>query len=471
MYFVYFQIGNYDTQSGELYLAFNNLSLPSTFDSQCDGKCSECLHIYKKQKFYYKPEDINIGGLFQIHDKGQSSFKCGKISVKPSDLQNAEAMLYAIKKINEGSGPVLLNGVKLGSFILDGCTDPVRSTNILSSVYSGALSFEDNNEKVDTASIKAWIVDGNDAAVGSGSLFSDYGIPYFSPSGTSSELTNQNKFQTLYRTVPSDEKEAAAIVKFLSELGWTYVQTVNSPDVYGRSAVATFKKIAEDNGICVHRSYEISSNGSAPEIVFNLLERPQAKVIILFVSDQSSLHSLMRAKQIQTSQATDLIFIGSTRMSTLLSTVKGAEDVALGTIVLSMETKEIPEFKAFLNDKSGKLNPWRNDYYQAMNASKTGVKQHQWVKATANAVYAFAQALQKTLQIKCGQNYTGVCDAFKNDADINKKIIDAIGQVKFTEEYGENFGFSERETSGVYTLNIFRNGEYKEVRYLSSSFD
>lgn len=63
--------------------------------------------------------DVIFGGLFPMHEKGQSGKSCGTIK-KEKGIQRMEAMLFAIDKINADKN--LLPGIKLGVHILDTCS-------------------------------------------------------------------------------------------------------------------------------------------------------------------------------------------------------------------------------------------------------------------------------------------------------------------------------------------------------------
>ncbi|ESO85154.1 hypothetical protein LOTGIDRAFT_58122, partial [Lottia gigantea] len=63
--------------------------------------------------------DVIFGGLFPMHEKGQSGRDCGRIK-KEKGIQRMEAMLYAVDKINREKS--LFPGLKIGVHILDTCS-------------------------------------------------------------------------------------------------------------------------------------------------------------------------------------------------------------------------------------------------------------------------------------------------------------------------------------------------------------
>ena len=70
----------------------------------------------------------------------------------------------------QGDGPITLPGVTLGAYALDGCSSPLRSENLVSSLYSGGLRLRsDKMEDVDLSKVAGWLVytDENTLKVGS----------------------------------------------------------------------------------------------------------------------------------------------------------------------------------------------------------------------------------------------------------------------------------------------------------------
>lgn len=62
--------------------------------------------------------DLMLGGLLPMHEKGEEGRICGAIS-KDRGMQRAEAMLYAVERIN--ADPHILPGLTLGLHMVDTC--------------------------------------------------------------------------------------------------------------------------------------------------------------------------------------------------------------------------------------------------------------------------------------------------------------------------------------------------------------
>ena len=69
-----------------------------------------------------------------------------------------------------------------------------------------------------------------------------------------------------------------------------FLQVVHSPGTYGDDAAAEFTKLAAENGICVAQAVRLAENGGkltggqAEQAARTLLNKPQATVIVTFIS-------------------------------------------------------------------------------------------------------------------------------------------------------------------------------------------
>ena len=62
-----------------------------------------------------------------------------------------------------------------------------------------------------------------------------------------------------------------------------------------------------------------------------------------------------------------------------------------------------------------------------------------------NAVYALAEGIHRTLEQKCGINYSGVCAAFMSDADTYAHIMNNMDALSFQDITDMAFRFALRE--------------------------
>ena len=144
-YCLYLQVGNFI--NGRLSLNRDNIRmytenrlapLSPIPSSPCPARgCSPCLGIPQEVKYYFKPGDVVINGIFSLHEMGRSKFTCGELisTVHPLYL---EAMIYAVRQANANN---LLNGVSLGGLGIDDCMDSDLSTNFIMQVVFCLVCF------------------------------------------------------------------------------------------------------------------------------------------------------------------------------------------------------------------------------------------------------------------------------------------------------------------------------------------
>lgn len=82
-----------------------------------------------------------------------------------------------------------------------------------------------------------------------------------------------------------------------------------------------------------------------------------------------------------------------------------------------------------------------------------------------NAVFSIAEGVHRTLQSKCGVNYSGVCPAFVSDEDTYQMIMTHMDQMSFQDITGEVFRFIEREADRILRFYQFQSdGTEDEVK-------
>ncbi|EDV24750.1 uncharacterized protein TRIADDRAFT_56856 [Trichoplax adhaerens] len=201
------------------------------------------------------PGDIILGGLFDIHLKYHDlTGQCHEISGQ--GLQLAQAMIYAIQKINSDSK--LLPNVTLGYKISDSCNsvdatltqalafindrrDPLYSyvpSLSLCPLHCRCNSKNTENETATSNLIKHPVTavigtNGNEQSIATATLFSTFNIAQISYASTIDKLSNRLDYKTFFRTVPSDSHQAAALFDIIRYFNWTYVALIAIDDGYG----------------------------------------------------------------------------------------------------------------------------------------------------------------------------------------------------------------------------------------------
>lgn len=192
-----------------------------------------------------KTSNVTLGGLFFLHYKGINNEDCGDFNAP--GLGHAQAMIYAIEKINNDSN--LLPNITLGYDIHDYCESAalamkstyqfVKGTDSHYACSQEAIRTLANNETAKHSSSPIVSLIGpadSGSSVLVGSLLKVAGIPAVSYAATSEELSSPF-YKHFYRTVPSDKQQASAMADLFEYFDWSYIATVAVDDSYGRYGV------------------------------------------------------------------------------------------------------------------------------------------------------------------------------------------------------------------------------------------
>ena len=242
----------------------------------------------------YKDGDVMVGGLLNIH-YSETGDQCNRLST--IGLGNAEAMIYAIERINKNF--TLLPNVTIGYDLRDYCRsqelamqiaydfmrdgDPVCMSN--QDVSSTPNGYVANNRTKSITSLVGPFNSGSAVLVGSLLQVSD--IPAISPSATSDDLSSQ-MYKHLFRTVPPDHWQAEVMADIIELFNWTYVATVGLDDSYGRNGISALEKESFDRKtFCIAFSEYIPRLGNGNKIkqtVLKIKRRSEITVIIVWLS-------------------------------------------------------------------------------------------------------------------------------------------------------------------------------------------
>ncbi|XP_026107879.1 G-protein coupled receptor family C group 6 member A-like [Carassius auratus] len=207
--------------------------------------------------------DIIIGGLFPIHEAveavnntGLDSFSthqrpnCSRFYTK--GLNQALAMIHAVEMAN-GSPMLSSLNITLGYRIYDTCSDV---TTALWAVQDLTRPFSDcdslTNSSHPVQPIMAVIgPSSSEISIAVARELNLQFIPQISYASTATILSDKSRFPAFMRTVPNDEYQTHAMVKLLKDNKWTWVGIIITDGDYGRSAMESFVKNTETEGICV----------------------------------------------------------------------------------------------------------------------------------------------------------------------------------------------------------------------------
>ncbi|XP_048084318.1 G-protein coupled receptor family C group 6 member A-like [Alosa alosa] len=221
---------------------------------------SVSLHLGGETSEVSHPGDVMIGGLFPIHKQVSSKEKHGPITncsdVDVTMLIRAQAMIYAIEKINELQ--YLLPNVSIGYKIYDTCGDVSIATRetlkLLEQSHGNQNMCPLLEETPGTGAEGVKVVIGerdSETSVAVARLLALPKVAQISYASTSELLSSKLKFPSFLRTVPSDKQQTKAMAEFVREQKWDIVGVIGSDDEYGKYGSETLIDLFTQIKACI----------------------------------------------------------------------------------------------------------------------------------------------------------------------------------------------------------------------------
>ena len=302
------------------------------------------------------------------------------------------------------------------------------------------------------------------------SLAGLFHVPVVSFSSTSRLLSDRARFRYFFRTVPSDELQAQAIVDILHFLRWQYVITVASDNEYGRSGVSALKQIIQNGkkNICIVVDELFSRKGETEGLrgMFKKIKQfPKAKVIVLYVEFPDAKYFLDKAKA---AGLKDYMFIASDSWAGSLESIKGAGNVIRTVIGLKPPARLITEFNNYFYNKllaNENNHTWTEECKKNTSCDGglatecyTGIHQNGYVPYIIDAVFAIAHALHNMFH--CTES---TCPKSWRSTDL-KNLAEFIQNVTFWGILNNSIRFQENGgATGLYEIYQLKGKEYKVV--------
>lgn len=461
--------------------------------SGCVFPCQQCVN--NMMNFTFIPGDILLGGLFDVHESDLTPFSCGKINTLRG-FQLLEAFHFALNKVNDKSGMFanILKDVKLGGVGLDACQSAARGGYIVSNIHNGITTLQRNDQVIQHNDIEAYVgTYSSGRSIYLARLLKTLKIPQISYGSSSIDLLDKDRYPYFIRTVPADDRQAMAMIKFLRKFDIRYVQIVHTADNYGEKGAEIFQQLALQEKICVSQTLSFPEQSlvtpeSANDIVLELLNKPIANTVIVF-TDTANINEMLRAVRRNPEAIGKFRFIGSDTWANNVESTVGVADLAVGSVTFDLDVQDILEFDQYLSTKTPANypeNPWFPEYYEEIQncyltiptaqyptrcqaQPKNIVTSRRYKQDTAivhviNSVYASAIGIDSALKNSCGVNYTTVCEAFKNRDDRRDLILEYIKKAQFRDISQKDFSFSDRGDGNrgyvIYSLDTSNDQGY-----------
>ncbi|XP_076853586.1 extracellular calcium-sensing receptor-like [Brachyhypopomus gauderio] len=421
--------------------------------------------------------DFIIGGIFTIHyytNSGQNTYT--KLPLQPQcsgsmdfrQLRFARAMEFTIREINNRTD--LLPGIALGYQIYDSCSD-VQMAIKASFQFANGLEpiFNYTNSCSKSAAATAIVGDSNSTpSIGMARMLGLFGIPQVSHYATCACLSDKRQFPNFFRTVPSDQHQAAALAKMVKHFGWTWIGAVRSDTDYGNYGMAAFLNAAQKEGICVEYSeaYYRTQPRNKLEKVADVIRKSTARVIVAFlnIGDMRFLLEELARRPLR-----HLQWIGSESWITHPEFLRF--NICAGAIGFGIPRSVIPGLREFLLDlspeqvsKSPLLTEFWESSFSCSLKGRTGMREcdgSEDIRALQNpytdtsqlritnmvykAIYAIAHAIQSVI---CNDTQ---CDKTVKYAPW--EILNQLKRVNFTTKNGYQVNFdSNGDPLAVYEL-------------------
>ncbi|XP_063302484.1 extracellular calcium-sensing receptor-like [Pelobates fuscus] len=262
--------------------------------------------------------------------------------------QHLQTVIFAIQEIN--SNPNILTNISLGFQAYDACNNLQQSMQGTFQVLTGRSTAIPNYRCTGNVPLSAVI--GPSASTQSVIMAHILGLhrfPQISHFSTSPLLSDNNKFPSFFRTVPSDTFQSEGIVQMVLDFGWKWVGILGVNNDYGQQGIQWVKQEIVKAGACVAFTENIITSQpdrNAPRIV-QVMKESTAMVVIIFASDLNVIPIL---DEMLLRRISKKIFVASEAWSTsTLFNMEKYSGFLIGTLGLAIPLGTIPGLKGFLN--------------------------------------------------------------------------------------------------------------------------
>ena len=372
-------------------------------------------------------KDFVLGGLFPIHaGKGCASVR--------STQQLAEAMLFALDTINADAQ--LLRGIYLGYDIRDTCfSESIGLDEALDVIISGeqinggdcasttstpTLLGSGGSESESVAATVGIVgASGSKVSIPVAALGRLFQMPQVSYASSSPLLNNREQYTYFYRTTPTDSVQIEVMVDLMLWFNWSHISTVYSNDAYGQPGIAGLLQLAEVNDICIDVNEGIEENFLEDdyEMLATKLNVSTANVVVLFAHGPHVEKLLEKLRDISAGRKFIWIASDAWSQSQVISQFNDILAGMYGVFPLSPHVQEFQDYLTQLTIQSNKRNPWFPEVFASytgcnlsLNATENDVcdqnlniTQSNYASLTIDAVYTFANALDRFLKENCDQ--------------------------------------------------------------------
>ncbi|XP_067101844.1 extracellular calcium-sensing receptor-like [Osmerus mordax] len=270
-------------------------------------------------------------------------------SLDSRELRFSRAMVFAIEEINNST--VLLPGVTLGYRIHDSCASVPMAVKVAFQLANGLDPVFKTNENCSRTSTVTAIVgeSGSTPSMSMSRITGLFKIPQVSHFATCACLSDKKQYPAFFRTIPSDQFQAAALARLVKFYGWTWIGAIRSDSDYGNNGMGAFLQAAKEEGICVEYSVAFYRTQPISKLrqVANVIRSSTARVVVAFLAS-GDMRILL--EELERERPPPLQWIGSESWVTDPDMLRFS--VCAGAVGFAIPRSVIPGLRDFLLDLS-----------------------------------------------------------------------------------------------------------------------
>ena len=442
----------------------------------------------------YKEGDIMLGGLFSVHQPPDTpGSQCGETNLR--ELGRMQAMIFAIERINNDTS--LLSNISLGYDVRDYCGNLSKAARL---VYK-LLTVDTCVNVCQNATRKIAIISligpyESSTALFIGGILRMLNFSSISGSATSAELSSL-AYDHIFRTAPSDQFLAKAMVDLVTHFNWSYVAVVGLDNSYGRNGAwaVVSESTSRKSSFCIALTQFVrheSLNRSISNIVRQLKQMDNVKVVILWLYGNYQSKFLAEVKR---QNLTGRVWILSEAPLTSTLTVEGILESSLGFALHEFSDSGFKEYlkDRLVKEKDNRSFPeWNDSTSEIWKLLRSKKCVHRQIKQCSNdlikkiynanvpciidAVYAVAHALDifyRNFSHNETKDRRKLQIAYSSDV---QKLLGRVsfhgltGKIKFdrfgdrASAYYDIFSFEKVSNGDVESIKMVRKGEWNNSK-------
>ena len=317
-------------------------------------------------------------------------------------------------------------------------------------------------------------------AIRASNLLSYDQIPLMSYSATSPRLSDKKKYPFFFRTIPSDNYQAHAIVQLLKEFSWSFVSLVVFDDEYGDKGRQFMFEVFRANNICVDVDERVTEDmKKIDEVLIKLNSSSTSNVTILWLYENTLKKIFPRAELLQ---LRGRVWIATDGIGTSPFVLTVDSSIIGDFFVVTPYSGSYKKFnKKFWNMSvsPSENSEWIHNLF-ASNKSFLGRTladhRHRFIPDAVgnvrNSVWAYFKALKNYVK---GESLCIESRCFMEKWNSETFTLDYLAKVKFTGLANETISFDGNGDikNPIYSINMIQrhNGflHYKNVAQWSSA--